>query len=160
MTTPRIRDRYIHLLYWDVQASLFLSKLIKDMPRDECILSYKKLLTSCTFWWLPSFFLSIYPCQNFQFPQNTKGLEIRLQYLRANLPSNKHIMKHVCLSQMSLMHCMFVEYFPWSLKQVSWEEDSYKPSWNNWENTQAWKFKILSASLPKQSVKWMIHSLP
>lgn len=133
MTTSRIRDRYIHLLYWDVQASLFLNRLTKDMPRDECILSYKKFLTSCSFLWLSSFFLSTYPSQNFQFPQNTKGLETRLQYLRANLPSNKHIMKHARLSQMSLMHFMFAEYFPYSLKQVLWEEVSYKPSWNNWE---------------------------
>lgn len=38
-------------------------------------------------------------------PHNIKGLEINLQYLRANLPSNKHIKKHAFLFQMSLIHC-------------------------------------------------------
>lgn len=48
MNIARIRDRYMHLLYWDIQASLFLSKLTEDMLRDEGILSYKKL-TSYSF---------------------------------------------------------------------------------------------------------------
>lgn len=55
MNISRIRDRYTHLLYWDIQASLFLSKLTEDILRDECILSYKKLI-SYSFWWLSSFF--------------------------------------------------------------------------------------------------------
>lgn len=45
MNISRIRDRYTHLLYWDIQASLFLSKLTEDILRDECILSYKKLIS-------------------------------------------------------------------------------------------------------------------
>lgn len=34
MNVWRIRQRYIHLLYWDIQATLFMSKLTKDMLRD------------------------------------------------------------------------------------------------------------------------------
>lgn len=82
-----------------------------------------------------SFFLKIYPSQNFQFPQDTKGLETRHRYLSINLPSNQHIMDHTCLSQMRLMHCIFVEYFPYSLRQVLWGEVPYIPTTE--KNTQA-----------------------
>lgn len=92
MKASQVGNRFIHLLYWDLEASLFLSKLTKNMLSDEYIINYKKLLTSCRFW---SFIFLYLPFPKLSTPpqiphlHNMKGLEINLQHLRANLSSNK-----------------------------------------------------------------------
>lgn len=51
-------------------------------------------------------------CQDLPFPKLPTAQKYKRVRNKAPIFDNKHIMKHACPSQMTLMHYIFAEYFP------------------------------------------------